>query len=327
MSGLMSDGQLFRAVVRGLMKDAYLHSDEFADCLRPAYEGLKGRDAVRSIAVVYDALPQQERDVFRNKFLRIDHLRRRFTREGVDEIARYYLMGVDEENLNIIQRFIATLVEHLLLFKGAKTFHFGGMGVPGVGKSSALSAIIQLIVFGKVGGGRNKALARLIESQKQSLDKLPEAIREMLERPETKNSIYLTPGTMTGAGLQKGVKEQKPDVDLESDGADLEQVVCGIFIDEADLIGSVKPKSKKDDLVAKLADLAEGNLVDAKFHKGEVSSHHIKIIGWYANITPLNPQADPLQQRQSVAGQLKDQLSGKFTPERLPSAMNTIILK
>ena len=54
----MSDGHIFRAIVRGLMKEEYLFSAEFAVYLRPGYEGPAGEEAVRSIAGVYDALPQ-----------------------------------------------------------------------------------------------------------------------------------------------------------------------------------------------------------------------------------------------------------------------------
>ena len=160
---------------------------------------------------------------------------------------------------------------------------------------------------------------------------LPPAILEMVGRGETKNNIYLhcDPGTMTATRLQTAVREQKPDVDLERDDADLEEVVCGIFIDEVDLIGIIKPKTKKDALVAQLSDLSEGNLTSAKWHSTDnTRTHHIKIIGWIGNITPLNPQ-DPnqMQQRQSVVGQMEGMLSGKFTSERLFSALNTIILK
>jgi hypothetical protein len=327
----MSEGHLFRAIVRGLMKDQFLYSEEFVGFLRPAYEGPAGEEAVRSIAGIYDALPQHARESLRDRLLRKEHLRYRFTSEGIKAIVGFYLLGVEQHNVVITETFVGTLVQHLLLLKPAKTFHFSGMGLPGVGKSTALIAIVLLIVFGKVGGGRNKALARLLESQKNCMRNLPPAIREMVGRGETKNNIYIhcDPGTMSATSLQKAVKEQKPDVKLERGDADLEEVVCGIFIDEADLIGSIKPKSKKDALVAQLSDLSEGNLTSAKWHSTDNNrTHHIKIIGWIGNISPLNPQdPDQMRQRQSVVGQMEGMLSGKFTPERLFSALNTIILK
>jgi hypothetical protein len=187
----MSDGHIFRAIVRGLMKEEYLFSAEFAVYLRPGYEGPAGEEAVRSIFRVYDALPQLAKDSLRNQLLREEHLRRRFTPEGIEEIVRFYLMGVEEHNVAIIQRLVQTIVQHLLLLKPAKTFHFGGMGLPGVGKSTALIAIILLIVFGKVGGGRNGALVRLLESQKNCISKLPPEIQAMVGRAETNNNIYI----------------------------------------------------------------------------------------------------------------------------------------
>ena len=165
----MSDGHLFRAIVRGLMKDQFLYSEEFVGFLRPAYAGPAGEEAVRSIAGIYDALQQHERDSLRDHLLRQEHLRYRFTSEGIKAIVGFYLLGVEQHNVEIIETFVGTLVQHLLLLKPAKTFHFSGMGLPGVGKRTALIAIILLIVFGKVGGGRNKALARLLESQKNCM--------------------------------------------------------------------------------------------------------------------------------------------------------------
>ena len=52
-----------------------------------------------------------------------------------------------------------------------------------------------------------------------------------------------------------------------------------------------------------------------------------KMFGWIGNISPHNPRSPPLAQRQSVVGQMKDFLSGKFTPERLPSALKCILLR
>ena len=120
----------------------------------------------------------------------------------------------------------------MLLLKPAKTFHFSGMGLPGVGKSTALIAIIMLINVGRVGGGKNKAPGWLLESQKKCMRDLPPAIRVMVGRAETNNSVYLYcgPGTMTATRCQAAVREQNPAVDLERDDADLEEAVCGWLV-------------------------------------------------------------------------------------------------
>ena len=119
----MSEGCLLRAIVRGLMSDEFLQSSEFADALRPVYEGSPGEGAALAIAGIYDALSTQDaKDALRDRLLRHGHLRKRFTPDGIREIVEFYLIGVEEKNVKIIQDFIGTIVQHLLLFKPAKTF-------------------------------------------------------------------------------------------------------------------------------------------------------------------------------------------------------------
>ena len=81
----MSEGCLLRAIVRGLMSDEFLQSSEFADALRPVYEGSPGKDAASAIARrVYDALSTQDaKDALRDRLLRHGHLRKRFTPDGI----------------------------------------------------------------------------------------------------------------------------------------------------------------------------------------------------------------------------------------------------
>ena len=330
----MSEGYLLRAVVRGLMSDEFLESADLVMALESHYKGPSGDDAVTAIAEIYNDMPDQNaKKQLRGKLLKADKLRRRFTREGIKEIAEFYLLGIEDDNIKRIQVFFGTLVEHLLLFKEKKTFHFAGAGLPGVGKSTALIAIVQLILFGKIGSGDNEALGRLLEQQKQCLAKLPESIRGMVINP-TPNGVYIQcdPGTMTATRLQAAIREQLPTINLRHPNANLEAVICGIFLDEIDLLGTMKPKDKKDKLVAQLADLTEGNLTSPGWHRTEDRvthrvTHHIKVFGWIGNICPHNPRSSALAQRQSVVGQMKDFLSGKFTPERLPSALNCILLR
>ena len=119
----MSEGHLLRALVRGLMSDEFLQSSEFADILRPVYEGPPGKEAAQTIGGIYDGLiTQDSKDALRDKVLRHGHLRKRFTPDGIREIVEFYLIGVEEKNVKIIQNFIGTIVQHLLLFKPAKTF-------------------------------------------------------------------------------------------------------------------------------------------------------------------------------------------------------------
>jgi hypothetical protein len=326
----MSEGHLLCATARGLIKVDYLQGQQFADAL-PGYEGASGEEAVRAIAKIYGELSDAQKDGMRAIVLRGDQLKWRYTDEGIKYIAEFYLIAIEEENIVLIQNLVGSIVRQLLLLKPAKTFHFGAMGLPGVGKSTALIAVILMILYGKVDGANNAALGRFLQKQLQCIQKLPPAIQEMIQQPGAPPAVYIdcNPGNMTPQKLQTAVREQMVIPDLEREDADLADVVGCFFLDEVDLIGPLAPAKKKA-VIAQLQDLTEGNLNNKGWHRtGSRTTHHVKLFGWIGNITPKNSRnSQYILQQQSVQGQLKEMLSGKFTAGyRMPAALRIIILR
>ena len=325
----MSEGHLLRATARGLIKGSYLLEQQFADAL-PGYEGPSGAEAVCAVAGIYDGLQPGQRDGMRAIVLRGDELMWRFTDEGINLIATFYLIGIEDENIVLIQDLVGSLVRHLLLLKPAKTFHFGGMGLPGVGKSTALIAVILLIIYGKVDGGNNAALGRFLQQQLNCIQKLPPTIQILIQQPGATPAVYIdcNPGNMTPHKLQTAVRDQMAIPNVEREDADMTDVVGCFILDEVDLIGPL-PLAKKKAAIAQLQELTEGNLNSKGWHRTDSRiTHHLKLFGWIGNITPKNSRSSTyIMQQQSVQGQLKEMLSGKFTAERVVSALRIIILR
>ena len=197
------------------------------------------------------------------------------------------------------------------------------VGLPGVGKSTGFLAAVQLMLFGYVHPGDNDALKRLLEQQFDALDYItatPDIKGTLIAEPLCDNVyIHCDASKLTERRFLKAAGKV-PVILLEVEDEDgripgLEMVIAATFFDECDNIALVKP-NKKMGVVGLLQKIAEGN----------VAAHHIKMFVWVANITPLAQHGDYLLQRESVHGQLKAMLSDKFTAERMPSALNTIIL-
>ena len=165
----------------------------------------------------------------------------------------------------------------------------------------------------------------------QCIQKLPPAIRITIQETGALPTVYIdcNPGNMTPQKLQIAVREQMAIPDVEREDADMTDVVGCFILDEVDLIGPL-PLAKKKAAIAQLQELTEGNLNSKGWHRTDSRiTHHLKLFGWIGNITPKNSRSSTsyILQQQSVQGQLKEMLSGKFTAERMVSALRITILR
>ena len=332
---MVDTGYHLRALVNGMMVPDWHQSDDFADVLRTyGYSGRAGKYALKELPSLFDGLSADNKTQIRSKLLQYQHLLPHLQGAGMWERVVYFCLGISQENVAVVVAECEALVLHLMLMRPPKTFHFGAFGEPGVGKSTGWLASLQSIVYNAVCAGNNKALAKLLARQRELSAGQHSRLTQFSQTSTTPTTpthtiVYVAmDSNLSGSELQKVVRPQMQGPDLYREGADLTDLVRFVVIDEVDQIALVKPKQKKDNLVGKMLDLAEGNFGGRGWKESEDDdNHHVYIICWIGNFTPVSARLGEIQQRQSVVGQLKDALgSGKFTAERLCSALNSIVL-
>lgn len=331
----MMEGHLLRAKVRGLVDEEYLQSEDYAQSLRPEYTGPAGEEAVLQIAEVYNALTTEDaRRKFHCKVLRGDKLKWGLTDEGVEAIARQEIIEIEHKNVELLQNRIRTIVSELLGYgKQPKTFHCGGFGPPGVGKTTSLIATFLFILFGEAGGGENSALEKFLKNQLATADKLPPKIAAIVRRDvEAILFVYFqcTAKNMTPAKLHTGVKRQYQVPNLLDPQANLQQVLAVIVLDEIDFAGTIATAARKS-FTAELVDLTGGVMGNVGWHSDKYSrdTHHCKLFLWIGNLSPHNSRSSFEDQQESIYRQLKGDIirSEKFTSDRMVSAMWIINLR
>ena len=320
-SWMVSNGVLLGAVVRGTMKDDFLNSVEFAKMLRPEYQGFAGAEARKSIRQCYDS--RTDKLSLRSNLTKKANLKWHLTVDGINSICNFFLTGIDDANVATLRRFLELIVDDLILLKPAKALHLGFFGLPGVGKSTASIAILQAVLFGSFRAAENNAFKGLLDKQRAMLMSIPDGIREIMSMPQTPTYIYIhvTP-TFTPTQLSTRVKEQYKAPQLASDTSTLHDVICIPHFDEVDKVGAMAP-AKRNQLVGKLQDIAEGNFSTIL----DNTSHHFKVCAWSGNFTPLNVRLPHEDLQSDVQLQAKDMFGDKFTENRFPIAKNIVLLQ
>jgi hypothetical protein len=310
---MMSDGQRLAWFTQNFM------SNEFKGTHVPAIlldcTGQHG--TIDSIEELYDDSDESQKANLRQGLTDVNHWAWRVTSDGIKAICNNFLEGIDPRNVKLLQDAFEKLVLALSQLCEPRVLHLGFFGPPGVGKSTGAIQIVQAVLLGRFGAGRNASLGMQLQRQ----DYADERLMAMAELEPTDNYLFFNcTDTMTPAWMQGAFKEQF--------GEPSGLKIC--HWDEVDKIGAMCNVPRKK-FMGVFQHINEGVIGDKKwFPTGTAAEDrvapHVLVHVWSGNINWSFGADHQQAQHEVYLGLVGTVQSQKFDCSRMPEVSHIIPL-